>query len=174
MLTAWRGRLFFDRLYLAETETGFVSSFQNVHASTADVIWTARRTQRCYVTTNNSWQNALHACKQCSIAAETAREYIARSTAWSTAFRAMLLRAALWWMTAIYWPNFATFTYPSPVWRRQSPRSIGFIFGMRKENQTGWATIWWRSHDDRLSLLGTIHQRDRHTDSHVAMANAAP
>jgi len=28
--------------------------------------------------------------------------------------------------------------------------------------------------DDRLSRLGTLHQRDRHTDSHVAIANAAP
>jgi len=41
------------------------------------------------------------------------------------------------------------------------------------ENWNGWATIWWRSHDDRLSRLGTIHQRDRHTDSHVVIANAA-
>jgi len=31
-----------------------------------------------------------------------------------------------------------------------------------------------QSGDDRLSHLGTIHQRDRHTDSHVATANAAP
>jgi len=41
------------------------------------------------------------------------------------------------------------------------------------DNKTGWAAIWWRSHDDRLSRLGTIHQRGRHTDSHVATANAA-
>jgi len=30
------------------------------------------------------------------------------------------------------------------------------------------------SHDDRLSRLGTRHQRDTLTDSHVAIANAAP
>jgi len=27
--------------------------------------------------------------------------------------------AALWWMTAIYWPDFATFTYPFPIWCSQ-------------------------------------------------------
>jgi len=42
------------------------------------------------------------------------------------------------------------------------------------ENWNGWATIWRRSHDYRLSRLGTMHLRDRHTDSHVAIANAAP
>jgi len=52
-----------------------------------------------------------------------------------------------------------------------SPRAMGFIFGIGKLE---WATIRWRSHDDRLSRLDTIHQRGRHTDSHVAIANAAP
>jgi len=33
---------------------------------------------------------------------------------------------------------------------------------------------WWMSHDDRLSCLGTRHQRDRHTDSHVDIANVVP
>jgi len=57
---------------------------------------------------------------------------------------------------------------------RRIPVSYGFIFG---EVKLEWlTTIWWRSHDDRLSRLGTIHQRDRHThtDSHVAIATAAP
>jgi len=35
------------------------------------------------------------------------------------------------------------------------------------------ATIWFRSHDDRVSRLGTIHQRDRHTNNHIATAYAA-
>jgi len=30
-----------------------------------------------------------------------------------------------------------------------------------------------RSRDDRLSRFGTISQRDRQTDSHVAIANAS-
>jgi len=41
-----------------------------------------------------------------------------------------------------------------------------------QENKYGRVTMWWRSHDDGLSRLGTIHQRDRHTDSHVAIENA--
>jgi len=40
---------------------------------------------------------------------------------------------------------------------RGSLRAIGFVFGTGKLE-------WQRSHDDRLSRLGTIHQRDRHTD----------
>jgi len=82
----------------------------------------------------------------------------------SSAFHVVLSRAALWWMTAIYWPDFPTFTYPSRIWCLEwvgSSRAIGFIFGVGKGN--GWATIWWRSHDDRLSHLGTIPQGDRHT-----------
>jgi len=43
-----------------------------------------------------------------------------------------------------------------------------------RKNYNGWATIWRMWHDDRLSRLGTIHQRGRHTDSYVAIANAAP
>jgi len=43
-----------------------------------------------------------------------------------------------------------------------------------RENQNGWVTIWWRFHSDRLSRLGTIHQRGIHTKSHVTIANAAP
>jgi len=66
--------------------------------------------------------------------------------------------------------GFCDFSYPSFMWRRQSPRAIWFIFGMGKLK---WLGIWWRSSDDRPSRLGTIHQRDRHTDSHVAITNAA-
>jgi len=48
-------------------------------------------------------------------------------------FQAVLSRAALWWMTAIYWPNFSTFTSPSPIWLPQwqgPPWANGFIFGV--------------------------------------------
>jgi len=31
-------------------------------------------------------------------------------------FHDVVSRAAVWWMTAFYWPDFPTFTYPSPVW----------------------------------------------------------
>jgi len=36
-------------------------------------------------------------------------------------------------------------------------------FGMKKLEWLGYK--WWRSHDDRLSRLGTLHQRDRHTQT---------
>jgi len=91
----------------------------------------------------------------------------------------MLSRAALWWMTAIYWPDFVTHGR-SPEGR--SWQHIGLIFWLLPkplpfdalneedpfkilgsylvwENYNGWATIWWRSHGDRLSCVGTIHQR---------------
>jgi len=42
------------------------------------------------------------------------------------------------------------------------------------ENCNGWATIWWKLHDNWLGRLGTTHQRDRYTDSHVPTANATP
>jgi len=88
----------------------------------------------------------------------------------STAFHAVLSRTVFWWMTAIYWPDFPTFICPSPIWRSQwvDPLELsGHICN-------GWPTIRWRLHDHRLSRLDTIHQRDRHTDSHVAMVTAAP
>jgi len=78
--------------------------------------------------------------------------------------------AALWWMTVIYWPGFPT-TYPSPISCPQwggSPKAIGFIYGMEKLEWLGYNMVkvaWWSTH------LGTIRQRDRHTDSHVAIAN---
>jgi len=50
----------------------------------------------------------------------------------------------------------------------------GSYLAWDKLERLGWTTIWWRSRDGRLGRLGTIHQRDRHTDSHVAIANAAP
>jgi len=46
-----------------------------------------------------------------------------RRTLRSTACHAARSRAALWWMSAIYWPDFPTFTYPAPIsrprWGRQ-------------------------------------------------------
>jgi len=51
-------------------------------------------------------QTARHLCMKISSTQNTIR---------STAFHDVLLRAALWWMTAIYWPDFFTFTYPSPM-----------------------------------------------------------
>jgi len=49
-------------------------------------------------------------------------------------------------MTALYWPDF---------------RLIGFVFGLGKLEWLGYNLV--RSHDYRLSRLGTIQQRDRHT-----------
>jgi len=75
--------------------------------------------------------------------------------------------SALWWMTAIYWPNFATqsftrgqlltayrpdfptFTYPSPIWLPQwgrSPQATGFMFGMGKLEWLSYRLMkvaWW-------------------------------
>jgi len=42
-----------------------------------------------------------------------------------------------------------------------------------KIRMAGLHTTSWRSHDDRLRRLGTIHQRNRQTDSHVTIANTA-
>jgi len=54
----------------------------------------------------------------------------------------------------------------------QSHRAISFVFG-RPIGKLDWVG-WWRSHDDRLSRLCTICRCNRHTDSHVAIVNAAP
>jgi len=63
------------------------------------------------------------------------------SCRWQTARRLCTpIWAAFRWMTAIYWPNFPTFTYPSPIWRPQwkgCPRAIGFIFGTTKTRMAG-------------------------------------
>jgi len=57
----------------------------------------------------------------------------------------VLSRAALWWTTAIYWPDFPTFTYPSPpVWCPQwgrSPWAIGLIFGTGKLEWLGYNVV---------------------------------
>jgi len=78
-------------------------------------------------------------------------------------------------MTAIFCPNFPTFTYYFPILTPSMggfPGAIGFIFGMGKLEWLGYYLVkfaWWS-----ISRLGTVHQRDRHTESHVATANAAP
>jgi len=77
---------------------------------------------------------------------------------------AMLSTAAVWWITAIYWPDFRTFTYPPPIWYPQwggSSPAIGFMFGAGKLEWLGCNLM--KRPRDRLSHLGTIHQRDRHT-----------
>jgi len=60
---------------------------------------------------------------------------------------------------------------------REIPPANGFTFGMGKLEWRGYNLV--KVHDERLSCFGTIHQRDRHTqtdrqDSHVAIANTAP
>jgi len=82
---------------------------------------------------------------------------------------AMLSRAALWWMTVIYWPDFPTFTYPSPIWRPQwgrSPRAIGFIFSTEKLEWLGYNLVkvaWWStlSYGHNTSTWQT-HRQPRH------------
>jgi len=58
------------------------------------------------------WQTAR---RLCTLMLRSPRHKTPRSTA----FCIVLSRAAVWWMTAIYWPDFPTFTYPSPAWRSQ-------------------------------------------------------
>jgi len=57
---------------------------------------------------------------------------------------------------------------------RGSPRAIGFVLSTEKLEWLGYNLVNVAPHDDRLSHFDTIHQRDGHTDSHVAIANAAP
>jgi len=47
----------------------------------------------------------------------------------------------------------------------ESPRAIGFIFGIGKLEWLGYNLMKWH-HDDRLSRMGAIQQRDRHTQTH--------
>jgi len=52
----------------------------------------------------------------------------------------MLSGAAIWRMTAIYWPDFPTFTYLSPTLRPQCVgcrRAIGFIFSFGETRMAG-------------------------------------
>jgi len=91
-------------------------------------------------------------------------------TLWSTDFHAVLSRAALWWMTAIYWPDFPSFIYPSLIWRRQSPRAIGFIFCYWKTRTAGL-----QSSEGRMMIDSVVWaQHINVTDSHVDIANAIP
>jgi len=89
----------------------------------------------------------------------------------STAFHAVLSRAALWWMTAIYWPDFQTFTYLSHIWYPQwggYPQSIKFIFGTEKLEWLGqnlvkverWLT---QSFGHNTSTWQTHRQPRRHS-----------
>jgi len=81
--------------------------------------------------------------------------------------------AALWWMTAIYWPDFPispNTPLPFDALSGGIPSSYRVRIWYGK-NLNVWATIWWRLHDDRLGRFGTMHQRDRHTDSHVVTAS---
>jgi len=62
----------------------------------------------------------------------------------SPAFHPVLPRAAFWRMTAVYWPDFPIFTYPSRIWRPQwgeSLRTIEFIFGMGKLEWLGYNLV---------------------------------
>jgi len=83
---------------------------------------------------------------------------------------AVLSRAALWWLTALYWLNFSTFTYRSSIWRPQrgkSPRAIGFKFGTGKLEWLGYNTMkvaWWltQSFGHNTSTWQTHRQPRRH------------
>jgi len=76
-----------------------------------------------------------------------------------------------------YWPDFPTqihspegssWPHISRIFRHLTP-SIREITSNSYLVWDKW-NGWWRSHDNELSCLDTIHQRDRHADSHVATA----
>jgi len=74
-------------------------------------------------------------------------------------------------MAAIYWPDFPTFTYPSPIWRHQrrgSPRAIGFIFRTEKLEWLGYNLVkvaWWstQSFEHNTSTWQTHRQPRRYS-----------
>jgi len=92
----------------------------------------------------------------------------------STAFHVVLLMAALWWMTAIYWPDFPTFTYPCPIW--EIPRSIEFIFGMEKTRMAGLQSDEGRMMMmiDSVVWVQHINVRDRQPRRYSKMPRQRP
>jgi len=73
----------------------------------------------------------------------------------------------------IYWPSLPDlylYTLPFDAINKGITSSyIGFIFGTVKLIYNQVKVAWWSTQS-----FGHKHQRDRHTDSHVARANAAP
>jgi len=86
----------------------------------------------------------------------------------STSFHAVLSGAALWWMTAIYWQDFPTFTYPSAIWLPQWGDFLELSGSYLVCEKNGWATIWWShvmitlSLGHNTSMWQTERQFDRH------------
>jgi len=93
----------------------------------------------------------------------------------STAFYAVLSRAALWWMTAIYWSNFPTFVRPFSIWRPRwggSHRAVEFIVGKTKLEWLGYNLVkaaWWstQSFGHNTSTWQTHRQPRRHSKCHA-------
>jgi len=76
----------------------------------------------------------------------------------------VLSRAALWWMTAIYWPDFPTFIYPSPICRLRwegFARALGFTFGTGKLEWRRYNLVkvgWWSTQPfGHNTLTGQTH-----------------
>jgi len=83
------------------------------------------------------WQTAWRLCT-------TMLRSLWHKTLRNIAFHAVLSRATLWRMTVIYWPDFLTFTYPSPIWRpqwRRSPWAVRFIFFVGKLEWLGYNLV---------------------------------
>jgi len=85
------------------------------------------------------------------------------------AFHAVLLRAALSWMTAIYWRDFPTFTTPLPF---DEPYRVHIWYG--KARMAGLQSNEGRMMIDSVVWAQYINVTDTQTYSHVATANAAP
>jgi len=87
---------------------------------------------------------------------------------------AVLSRAALWWMTAIYWHNFLTFTYPyhwTPSMMRIPSSYLVHIWDGKLE-WLGYNLVkvtWWstQSFGHNTSTSQTHRQPRRHSKCHV-------
>jgi len=78
-------------------------------------------------------------------------------------------------MMAIHWNYRVMFDLGKLEWLDMGVNASGTLGGRDPCNPCGVDAYvaglsWRRSHDDdRRRRLGTVHQRDRHTDSHVAL-----
>jgi len=91
---------------------------------------------------------------------------------------AVLSRAALWWMTVIYWPVFFDFYLPLshlPLLMREIPSSYRVHIWCEKTRmaglQSGEGRIWLTQSFGHNTSTWQTH---RETDSHVTIANAMP
>jgi len=79
-------------------------------------------------------------------------------------------------MTAIYWPDFATFAYLSLIDALDGGMSLSYRVHIwyGETRMAGLQSGEGRMMIDSVVWAQYVNVTDRHTDSHVAIANAAP